>query len=233
MSRYWYTSVVSRRESIILHDVLHVPSLCCPLISVRCFRRLNGCSFLSDNSGCFLTFPTFFLTDVDDSSDCIIKGQKLKHSTTPAFDSRLIGSVSAVSNNTRHCSLRRPISTTVTTSKKKTLSTITQNHPVPAPSLPLEASEHHSSLSSIPKDSNLQLSSPSRIIPCNIDNQNEPSTILSPKQVYEILHKVTKHLETHGQITPELLNLLDMDKPSIKSLYFNNHTIKLSHPIIK
>jgi hypothetical protein len=49
-------------KSIILHDVLHVPCLRCPLLSVRCFRRLKGCSFLSDNLGCFLTFPTFFFT---------------------------------------------------------------------------------------------------------------------------------------------------------------------------
>jgi len=86
-------------QSIILHDVLHVPNLRYPLVSVRCFRRLKGCSFLSDSSGCFLTFPTFFLP-VDDSSDCIIKGQKLHKPIQPVFDSRLVGSVSAVSDNT-------------------------------------------------------------------------------------------------------------------------------------
>ena len=68
-------------KTIILHDVLHVPNLWCPLLTVRCFRRLKGCSFLSDNSGCFLTFPTFFLV-VDDSSDCIIQGQRPVSYTT-------------------------------------------------------------------------------------------------------------------------------------------------------
>jgi len=31
-------------KEIILHDVLHVPNLRSPLLSVHCFRRLKGCS---------------------------------------------------------------------------------------------------------------------------------------------------------------------------------------------
>jgi hypothetical protein len=92
-------------REIVLHDVLHVPSLRSPLISAHCFCSLKGCSFLSDNSGCYLTSPTFFLT-VDDSSDCIIKGILVRTPSSPVFDNRLVGMVSAVSDNTRHQSRR-------------------------------------------------------------------------------------------------------------------------------
>ncbi len=92
-------------KEIVLHNLLNIPKLRSPLLSIRCFRQLKGCSFLSDNSGCFLTFPTFFLP-VDDSSDCIIKGNLVKTPSSPFFDSRLVGMVSAVSDNTRHRSLR-------------------------------------------------------------------------------------------------------------------------------
>jgi len=92
-------------KEIVLHNLLNIPKLRSPLLSIRCFRQLKGCSFLSDNSGCFLTFPTFFLP-VDDSSDCIIKGNLVKTPSSPFFDSRLVGTVSAVSDNTRHRSLR-------------------------------------------------------------------------------------------------------------------------------
>jgi hypothetical protein len=103
-------SIILGGRHIILHDVSHVPSLRCPLISVHCIRRLKGWCFLSDNSGCFLTFPTFFLP-VDDSSACIIQGHFANSSFTPIFASRLVGVVSAVSHNTRHQSLRRPVVT--------------------------------------------------------------------------------------------------------------------------
>lgn len=57
--------IVGRRE------VLHVPDLKAPLLSIRQHRRHQGCSFLADNGGCFLSFPTFSIP-VDDSSDCLI-----------------------------------------------------------------------------------------------------------------------------------------------------------------
>jgi hypothetical protein len=52
-------------------QVLHVPDLKAPLISVRQHRRRQGCSFLADNAGCYLTFPEFSLT-VDDNVDCLV-----------------------------------------------------------------------------------------------------------------------------------------------------------------
>jgi len=57
--------IVARRE------VLHVPALKAPLFSVRQHRRHQGCSFVADNKGCYLTFPTFSVP-VDDSTDCLI-----------------------------------------------------------------------------------------------------------------------------------------------------------------
>lgn len=43
-------------RGIILHDVLHIPKLRSPLLLVRSFCRLNGCSFIADNTDRFLTF---------------------------------------------------------------------------------------------------------------------------------------------------------------------------------
>jgi hypothetical protein len=52
-------------------QVLHVPALMAPLISVRQHRRNQGCSFIANNAGCYLTFPNFSIT-VDDSTDCLL-----------------------------------------------------------------------------------------------------------------------------------------------------------------
>jgi hypothetical protein len=88
-----------RNKSIILHDVFHVPKLRSPLLSVWCFSRLAGCSFIADNSGSFLTFPNFILP-VDDSSDCTIPEHSCPHFDVD-FDSRNTGSATAVIDNTR------------------------------------------------------------------------------------------------------------------------------------
>jgi len=94
-------SLILGDKKVIFHDVLHVPSLRCALLSVRCLRRIRGCSFLGDNSGCFLSFPSFILP-VDDSLDCIIRGRFLLDTDDAIdFDSRLVGLVTAVSDNTR------------------------------------------------------------------------------------------------------------------------------------
>ena len=52
-------------------QVLHVPALTAPLISVRQHQRHQGCSFIANNKGCYMTFPTF-LIEVDDSTDCLV-----------------------------------------------------------------------------------------------------------------------------------------------------------------
>jgi hypothetical protein len=89
-------------KNISLRDVLHVPKLQSPLLSVRCYRRLKGCCFLADNSGSFLTFP-------HDSSDCTIARKICSSNTTTHFDSSLAGCISAVSDNTRLRKNHRPI----------------------------------------------------------------------------------------------------------------------------
>ena len=93
-------------KSIVLHGVLHVPTLCSPLLSVRCFCCLNGCSFLVNDTGCYLTFPKFFLP-VDDTSDGTISGSP-SVMTSFDFDSQNVGLTCAFSENTWFCGHHRP-----------------------------------------------------------------------------------------------------------------------------
>jgi hypothetical protein len=59
-------------KTVKLCNVLHVPDLEITLLSVRSHQRQGqGCSFLADHSGCFLTFPNFVL-DIDNEDDCVI-----------------------------------------------------------------------------------------------------------------------------------------------------------------
>jgi hypothetical protein len=55
-----------RNKLITLTEVLHVPRLHSPLLSICSFRRRQGCAFIADPSTCCLTFPTFVL-DIDDA----------------------------------------------------------------------------------------------------------------------------------------------------------------------
>jgi hypothetical protein len=93
---------------VVISNVLHVPSLRCPLYSIRCHSRIPGCAFHADNKGVILAFPEFTLP-VDISSDCIIKGVFPSPSGTVRFDERLVGLASAVSDNTRNRHKRRGI----------------------------------------------------------------------------------------------------------------------------
>jgi hypothetical protein len=185
-------------KEILLHNVLHVPNLQSSLLSVRCFGRFKGCSFLSDNSGCFLTFPTFFLP-VDDSSDCIIKGTLVKTPSSPIFDSRLVGTVSAVSDNTRHRSLRRPVITP--RQKRLTSSDNTIDNTLSPHSISSQSTNNMpSSLTTILEATDSQQLP--NIDELNSSDTSSPSTSpLSSKQIQEILQNVTEHLEMHGCIT--------------------------------
>jgi hypothetical protein len=59
-------------KAVKLANVLHVPDLEMTLLSVRSHRRRGqGCSFVADESGCFLTFPKFVL-EIDDTEDCVL-----------------------------------------------------------------------------------------------------------------------------------------------------------------
>ena len=59
-------------HSVCLSDCLHVTDLDVHLLSIRVHRRRgSGCTFLADDAGMFLTFPTFVIK-VDDHVDTLI-----------------------------------------------------------------------------------------------------------------------------------------------------------------
>jgi hypothetical protein len=68
---------------------LYVPQLSAILLSSRVHRRAaEGCSFLADHSGCFLTYPTFEI-EIDDTDDCTIDCLPIQDpSLAMDFDSR-------------------------------------------------------------------------------------------------------------------------------------------------
>ena len=90
----------------IIANALHIPALRCPLYSIRSHSRIRGCGFHADNKGTLLAFPTFILP-VDLSYDCVIKGSFPSSIETVHFDERSVGSISAVSDNTRNRDKRR------------------------------------------------------------------------------------------------------------------------------
>jgi len=51
--------LIMNGHPVIIHNVLHVPSLRTILYSVRQHRRTPGCSFTADNDGTFLNFKNF------------------------------------------------------------------------------------------------------------------------------------------------------------------------------
>ena len=69
---------------IQLHNVLLVPELSGPLLSVRLLRRLPGCSFTATNSTCSITFPTFSIT-IDDTVDVSIPCHPASRTSKPAY----------------------------------------------------------------------------------------------------------------------------------------------------
>jgi hypothetical protein len=77
-------------KTIVYDEVLHVPQLTAILLSTRVHRRsADGCSFIADGSGCFLTYPKF-VVEVNDEDDCTIDCQKVDDSIVDYdFDSRL------------------------------------------------------------------------------------------------------------------------------------------------
>jgi hypothetical protein len=65
-------SITLGDRPLLLRNVLHIPDLDMPLLSCRVHRqRGQGCSFVADTKGCFLTFPTFFLK-IDDTHECAL-----------------------------------------------------------------------------------------------------------------------------------------------------------------
>jgi hypothetical protein len=74
-------------KTVKLQNVLHVPDLeMTPLLSVRSHRRRGqGCSFVADETGCFLTFPKFVL-EIDDTDDCVIPCRAATTNLVPNYD---------------------------------------------------------------------------------------------------------------------------------------------------
>jgi hypothetical protein len=80
-------------KRIAYANSLYVPQLSAILLSSRVHRRAaEGCSFLADHSGCFLTYPTFEI-EIDDTNndtdDCTINCLPIQDPSLPMdFDSR-------------------------------------------------------------------------------------------------------------------------------------------------
>ncbi len=169
-----------QNKPIIIHDVLHVPRLCSPLLSIRCFRQLAGCSFIAHNTGSFLIFPTFVLP-VDDSSDCTISG-RFCSSTNVEFDSRITGSTAAVSfQNNRRPLITKPSDNFNQARKEEKKS---DDDILPHTTIPSTSKE--------PLDTTLQ----------------QCTSNLSSTQLQEIATAITNHLQKRGRVTMELINFI-------------------------
>jgi hypothetical protein len=66
-------------------NALYVPQLSAILLSSRVHRRAaEGCSFVADHSGCFLTYPDFAI-ELNDTDDCTIACRPIRDYNQP-FD---------------------------------------------------------------------------------------------------------------------------------------------------
>jgi hypothetical protein len=84
-------------------NALHVPDLSAILLSTRVHRRVTqGCSFLADHDGCFLTYPNFTV-EIEDTDDCVIPCSKLPLGTPLDFDARLHLSAHSSQQEARRC----------------------------------------------------------------------------------------------------------------------------------
>jgi hypothetical protein len=191
-------------------------------LSVRCFRRLRGCSFLADNSGSFLTFPRFVLK-VDDSSDCTITGQ-LGIKRDLDFDSRLVGMSSAVSDNTRNRKTHRPSS--------RSLSSIPDTTSTPPDTSNISPSVPTTTLPSISEEvspPNTTDSPTSLLEELNLPPDALSTSQLSPIQIQEISTAIVNHLKKYGQVTTDLLNFIHDGYTSKKN---STSSTPVGHPIL-
>ena len=89
----------------VFPEFLHIPLLQMPLILVRQFRLLcQDCSFIANNTGCYLTFPDFVI-EVDDSVGCIVEFTLALTVAHFDFDGHIVAAVSnfdPVSTYLRH-----------------------------------------------------------------------------------------------------------------------------------
>jgi hypothetical protein len=211
-----------QNKSIILHYVLHVPKLRSPLLSVRCFRWLKGCSFLANNTGSFLTFPQFVL-GVDDSSDCTINGS-LGIPRELDFDSRLVGSSSAVSDNTHFRKSRRPpcpSNTSTNNVPKLTTAPLSSSNTTPIQDLP--------TISEV----DINIEKLESLHPLLEDLDLPPTALsdngLSPTQIQEIAKAIISYLQKHGRVTTDLLHFIRDGYSSSKN---STSTTPEGHPTL-
>ena len=69
-----------------LRNCLHVPDLDMFLLSTRIHRRRGqGCAFIADPTGCFLTFPSFIIP-IDDTLECLVPCSAAPPSSTFDYD---------------------------------------------------------------------------------------------------------------------------------------------------
>jgi len=213
-------------KTVIITNALHVPNLRCPLYSIRCHSRIKGCAFHADNQGVLLVFPTFTLP-VDISSDCLLQGGFPSISAEVSFDERLVGTVSAVSDNTRNRSKRRgivssplqaancqetnidlpdvPSVSPSTRCDSTDVSPFTQNN---EQIVVEEVTEDDDSLDAPPVDTDILQK---LVVEMGLDPaiaNPTPSSRLSAVQISEIAQACIKTLEEHGRITPALLSFL-------------------------
>jgi hypothetical protein len=84
-------------------NALHVPKLSVILLSSPVHRRISpGCAFITDNTGCYLTFPILIIP-IDDTHDCTISCATVPPNTTFDFDSRLFRSAHSTRQDIRRC----------------------------------------------------------------------------------------------------------------------------------
>jgi hypothetical protein len=204
--------------TVLIKDVLHVRALRCPLYSVRCHRRSIGCAFLADNEGIYLTFPKFIIP-VDDSVDCIVKGKFAYPDSTLYFDARLAGTVSAVSDSTRHRNNRRPVVQPIPTQSPTIDSTLAHcqvtNENLPDGS-PCSSVGNNIELDSTTSFSmpvvNEDLNAPDPIVmvmdELGLNAAEFSGSKLSPVQIQQIIQACIKDLTANGCISMKLVNLL-------------------------
>ena len=224
-------------NAVILRDVLHIPSLRCPLFSVRCHRRYIGCSFIADNEGCYLTFPSFTI-EVNDRTDCTVVGSIATKADEIHFDANLAGRVSAVSDNTRFRDRRRPsclqkscrINNRKVSFSDEVINSTSSlvDDPLVAVLSDVVSDENITPETSVDTENTSQvpLISPSagdtssdNVIPTSffrdlgLDATDFSSSPLSSQQISQISQACIDSLTKHGCITMELIRILDAASP--------------------
>jgi hypothetical protein len=176
-----------RDKTVKLSNVLHVPDLEMTLLSVRSHRRRGqGCSFIADESGCFLTFPSFVL-DIDDADDCVIPCSLANPKAAPDYCER-----------TQHHGYRASRADTFRFSAKRARGTLLQFSEGSArrTGVPPRAEHDPAELLVAPSPSKVSLPAspalerriPPPVRPCEIPESSAAATIrYTPQQLHRLL----------------------------------------------